>query len=58
MNNTETFNTSSYAMDAVMTLALALNETLSVFNETLTELNMTQFKNVVQATTFTGVSVS
>ena len=58
MNVTETFNTNSYAMDAVMTLALALNQTLPVFNETLTELNMTQFKNALQATTFTGASVS
>jgi hypothetical protein len=57
----ETFNAKTYATDAVMTLALALNETLPNFNETVAEnfqVNMTALKAAVQATMLTGATVS
>ena len=61
-NITQRFDVGAYAMDAVMTLALALNETLPArFNGTLTEnsqLNMTRLKTAIQGSMFTGASVS
>ena len=62
MNITETFNAKAYAMDAVMTLALALNETLRpTFNGTSTEdlqINKTALKGALQNTMLNGASVS
>ena len=52
-NVTETFNSNAYAMDAVMTLALALNETLMG-----TQLTNLSLSDTIQATMFTGISVS
>jgi hypothetical protein len=55
------FYAKTYAMDAVMTLALALNETLPAVNETMTEslqLNTTALKAALQATMLTGATVS
>ena len=61
-NITQRFDVGAYAMDAVMTLALALNETLPArLNGTLTEssqVNMTHLTTAIQASTFTGASVS
>ena len=58
----ETFNPKTYAVDAVMSLALALNETLRpTFNGTLMEdlqINTTALKSALQTTMFNGVSVS
>ena len=62
MNITETSNAKTYAMDAVMTLAMALNETLPpTFNGTSTEdlqINMTALKGALQSTMLNGASVS
>lgn len=64
MDITETFDAKTYAMDAVMTLALALNETLlppSSFNGTSMEnpqIDTTALKSALQAVTFSGASVS
>ena len=52
LNITEPFNSSSYAMDAVMTLALALNQTLED-----PSLNLT-LQTAIQDIIFNGVSVS
>ena len=59
----ETFDARTYAMDAVTSLALALNETLmpTSSNGALTEniqVNLTALKGALQATMFAGVSVS
>ena len=58
----ETFNPKTYVMDAVMSLALALNETLRpTFNGTLMEdlqINTTALKSALQDTMFNGASVS
>lgn len=51
ISNTYGFNT--YAMDAVMTLALALNATVGDFSETNLSLS-----DAIEATTFMGSSVS
>ena len=63
VNIVETFDARTYAMDAVTSLALALNETLmpTSSNGTLTEniqVNLTALKGALQATMFTGASVS
>ena len=61
-NITQRFDVGAYAMDAVMTLALALNETLPArFNGTLTEssqVKITGLTTAIQASMFTGASVS
>ena len=59
----ETFDARTYAMDAVTSLALALNETLmpTSSNDTFAEniqVNLTVLKGALQATMFTGASVS
>ena len=63
VNIVETFDARTYAMDAVTSLALALNETLmpTSSNGTLTEniqVNLTALKGALQATMFAGASVS
>ena len=52
-NVTEAFNTSTYATDALMSLAIALNETLS----TSPHLNLS-LQDAIQSTMFNGASVS
>ena len=52
LNITEPYNSSSYAMDAVMTLALALNETLEN-----SSLNLS-LQTAIEAVRFNGTSVS
>ena len=52
LNILEPYNSSSYAMDAVMTLALAMNETLESLS-----LNMSLQASIIHAVTFTGASV-
>ena len=51
-NITEPYNSSFYAMDAVMTLALALNETLAQNPS----LNLS-LQTAIEAIRFSGVSV-
>ena len=63
VNIMETFDARTYAMDAVTSLALALNETLvpTSSNGTLTEniqVNLTALRGALQATMFAGASVS
>ena len=60
MNNItdKTFNSNTYAMDAVMTLALALNETLGNQNQTGAQFANQSLSDALQTTMFTGVSVS
>ena len=60
MNNItdETFNSNTYAMDAVMTLALALNEKLRNQNQTGAQFANQSLSDALQATMFTGASVS
>ena len=53
MNITKPFNFSTYAMDAVKTLAIALNETLTGS----AHLNLS-LQDVIDSTVFTGASVS
>ena len=53
LNFTEPYNSSSYAMDAVMTLALALNETLEN-----PSLNLSLQPTVIEGVMFSGASVS
>ena len=65
-NITETFNSNTYAMDAVMALALALNETINQNQQMAMGMGgSAQFTTVnqnlsaaLQSTTFTGASVS
>ena len=53
MNITKPFNFSTYAMDAVTTLAIALNETL------IGSAHLNQrLRDVIQSTVFTGASVN
>ena len=53
MNITKPFNFSTYAMDAVTTLAIALNETLTGS----AHLNLS-LQDAIDSTVFTGASVS
>ena len=64
-NITETFNSNTYAMDAVMALALALNETINQNQQMAMGMGgsaqFTANQNLsaaLQSTTFTGASVS
>ena len=52
LNILEPYNSSSYAMDAVMTLALAMNETLESLSQ-----NMSLQASIIHTVTFTGASV-
>ena len=52
LNITEPYNSSSYAMDAVMTLALALNKTLE------DPFSNVSLQTATEAVKFTGASVS
>ena len=61
MKTTETFDSSAYAEDAVMTLALALNETLQGQGQMAMDAQVVADQNLsatFQATMFTGATVS
>ena len=61
MKTTETFDSSAYAEDAVMTLALALNKTLQGQGQMAMGAQVIADQNLsaaLQATMFTGATVS